>query len=216
MAGCLLVVSGPSGVGKGTICKELVQRYPDVNLSVSATTRKPRRGEVEGVSYYFKTVEEFRALIDAEMMLEYAEMYGNYYGTPKQPVLDAIERGSNIILEIEMKGAKQVIEKYPDAVFVFILPPSLDVLLRRISGRGSETAESLKRRMDSAMDEIEGIRDYDYYIVNDCLDEAVEELKQIIDEVRAGRGHTSGIDKQKVEQIIEAIREGKNVTTINR
>lgn len=216
MAGCLLVVSGPSGVGKGTICRELIRRYPNINLSVSATTRKPRHGEVEGVSYYFKTVDEFKALIDDGMMLEYAEMFGNYYGTPKQPVVDAIERGGYIILEIEMQGAKQVIEKFPDAVFVFILPPSLDVLLNRISGRGSETPESLKRRMDSAMGEIEGIRDYDYYIVNDHLDEAVEELKHIIDEVHAGRGRTSGIDKEEVEQIIEAIREGKDVTTINR
>lgn len=186
--GRLFVVSGPSGVGKGTICRALVEEYPEVKLSVSATTRAPRKGEEEGVSYFFRTAEEFRKMVDDGRMLEYAEVYGNFYGTPLDEILRLNAEGRDIILEIEMDGAMQVRKKYPDAVFVFVLPPSPEVLLERIVGRGTESEESIRRRTASAISEIERIRDYDYFIVNDIIKESVENLSLIIRSSREPRG----------------------------
>lgn len=216
--GRLFVVSGPSGVGKGTICRALIEKYGDVLLSVSATTREPRKGEVEGVSYFFKSLDEFRRMIDAGEMLEYAEVYGNYYGTPLTKVLEVIDSGSDMILEIEMDGAMQVKKKYPDAVFVFILPPSLDILLSRIVGRGTESEDNIERRTLAAKGEIDRIADYDFFIINDIIDESVETLKYIIDNCAESEEeclNSFRVDRD-TEALVAEIKEGNNVATINR
>lgn len=236
--GQLFVVSGPSGVGKGTICRELLNRYPDIRLSVSATTRAPRKGEEEGISYFFKSREEFMQMVDSGKMLEYAEVYENFYGTPLDKILEVISRGENIILEIEMDGAMQVKSKYPEAVFVFILPPSLDVLMERIVGRGTESAESIATRTSSAIKEMERIKDYHYFIVNDTVEESVRRLKFIIDHHRhaqtsPAKGCGASQETEDLQQrlremcvhenemisvdvLLDQIKGGINVTTINR
>ncbi len=178
--GLLLVVSGPSGAGKGTICDLFLARNRDVNVSVSATTRQPREGEVEGQSYYFLSREEFQAKVDAGEFYEYANNYGNYYGTPRKFVEEKIENGEDVILEIDIKGALQVKKNAPDAVYIFILPPSLDELKQRIINRGSETEESLFNRMASAKEEISFVSRYDYYIINDDLSDAVYTMECIV------------------------------------
>ena len=143
--GLLLVVSGPSGTGKGTICKDIVAKHEDINLSISATTRKPRVGEVEGKSYFFKTKEDFEDMVDKGEFLEHAMIYDNYYGTPKKAIFDELDMGRDVILEIEMQGAMQIKEVYPQAVFIFVLPPSLQELKNRIIGRGTETEEQIEK-----------------------------------------------------------------------
>ena len=147
--GKLFIISGPSGAGKGTICKELLAQTSrdDVQLSVSMTTRNPRAGETDGVSYYFVSKEEFLHRIEAGGLLEYAEVYGNYYGTPKQPVVEKLAAGIDVILEIDMQGALKVKENYPDGVFIFILPPSMTELRKRLTGRGTETPEAIELRL---------------------------------------------------------------------
>ena len=148
-AGKLFILSGPSGAGKGTICKELLAQTSrdDVQLSVSMTTRNPRNGETEGASYYFVSKEEFLRKIEAGGLLEHAEVYGNYYGTPKQPVIEKLAAGIDVILEIDMQGALKVKENYPDGVFIFILPPSMSELRKRLTGRGTETSEAIEMRL---------------------------------------------------------------------
>lgn len=179
-AGKLFILSGPSGAGKGTICKELLKEQPDLDLSVSMTTRKPRTGEKEGVSYYFTTKEDFLHKIEAGGFLEYAEVYGNYYGTPKQPVLDKLEEGIDVILEIDMQGALKVKENYPNGVFIFILPPSMSELRKRLTGRGTETQEAIEMRLGETLKELSYIDKYDYCVVNEQLDEAVTRVKSIV------------------------------------
>lgn len=178
--GLLLVVSGPSGTGKGTICKKMVEMNDAIKLSVSATTRQPRLGEKEGISYYFKTREEFEKMVENGEFLEYAMIYDNYYGTPKQAIVDQLDAGVDVILEIEMQGARQIREVCPDAVFVFILPPSLDELKHRIVGRGTETKEQIEKRFNSAYNEIKLLGDYDYFIFNNIVDKSAEEIFEII------------------------------------
>lgn len=177
--GLLIVISGPSGAGKGTICKALMQKQK-FWLSVSATTRKPRVGEVDGQSYFFLEVEEFKNRIQEDGFLEYAEVYGNYYGTPKDRVDEKINSGEDVILEIDIQGALRVKENYPEGVFIFILPPSMEELRNRIIGRGSETPESLVRRFKSAYKEINYVSKYNYAVINDKVDEAVEKIESII------------------------------------
>ena len=177
--GRLFVISGPSGTGKGTICKELI-KDEKIRLSVSMTTRNPREGEVHGVSYYFATKEEFLQKIEAGGFLEYAEVFGNYYGTPKMEVLELLDEGIDVLLEIDVQGALQIKDVYPEAVLVFILPPSMADLRARLTGRGTETQDVVERRLGEAAKEISYVKQYDYAVINDDLDEAIENVKMVI------------------------------------
>ncbi len=179
--GVLTVFSGFSGAGKGTVMKELLRRYPDqYALSVSCTSREPRPGEREGIEYFFISREEFEKRIAAGYFLEHAEYVGNYYGTPAPYVIDKLEAGIDVILEIELQGALQIREKLPEAVLVFLLPPTADELERRLRGRGTETEEKILARLARAVEEAEEMVHYDYLIVNDDLDECVEEVHSLI------------------------------------
>jgi len=178
--GILLVVSGPSGVGKGTICREYINLHDDCALSVSATTRSPRDGEEEGVSYYFMSKEEFKNKIDNDGFLEHAIFCDNYYGTPKAPVMEMLESGKNVILEIEVQGALQVRAHYPEAVFVFVMPPSTDELEARLRGRGTESDEVIAKRLERAQAEFKYIEKYNYVLLNDTVGAAVKRLDAIV------------------------------------
>ena len=178
--GRLFVISGPSGAGKGTICKKLLESV-DISLSTSMTTRVPRQGEVDGKDYYFVTVNEFEEKIANGGMLEYARVFDNIYGTPKDMVIKQLERSRDVILEIDVQGGLQIKQKMPEqAVLVFILPPDFATLRQRIIDRGTETKEVIDKRFNEAINEIKLIGEYDYYVVNDELDDAVYELKAII------------------------------------
>lgn len=178
--GVLIVISGPSGAGKGTICKALLEKHKDLYISVSATTRSPRNGEVDGVNYYFLTREQFNTKVSENGFLEYAEVYGNFYGTPKANVEQMLEEGKDVILEIDIQGALQVKENFSEGVFIFILPPSMEELKQRIIKRGSETKESLMTRFKSAYQEINYISKYNYAVVNDTVEVAASKVEAII------------------------------------
>ncbi|XEC96975.1 guanylate kinase [Paenibacillus tarimensis] len=178
--GLLFVLSGPSGVGKGTVCSVLRNKMQELVYSVSATTRPPRDGELEGINYFFKTKEQFQEMIARDALLEYAEYVGNYYGTPRDFVERTIASGKDIILEIEVQGALKVKEKFPEGVFIFLLPPSLDELKQRITGRGTETTDLIDHRMTVAVEEIGLMRHYDYAVVNDEIDAACHRIQSII------------------------------------
>ncbi|MGL4655126.1 MAG: guanylate kinase [Sarcina sp.] len=178
--GVLIVISGPSGAGKGTICKALLEKHKEISLSVSATTRNPREGEVDGVNYHFLTKEDFVGRIEENDFLEYAQVYGNYYGTPKSNVEKILDSGRDVILEIDIQGALKVKEQSNEGVFIFILPPSMEELKQRIINRGSETQESLMTRFKSAYKEINYVSKYNYAVVNDTVDRAVEKIEAIL------------------------------------
>lgn len=179
--GLLIVLSGPSGVGKGTVRKAIFESEDnDFHYSISMTTRAKRVGEVEGVDYFFRSREEFEALIEAGEMLEYAEYVGNYYGTPLSYVQETLDQGKDVFLEIEVQGAKQVKDKVPDGVFIFLTPPDLVELRSRIVGRGTDALEVIDERMRVAREEIEMMALYDYAVVNDQVPHAVKRVKEII------------------------------------
>ena len=177
--GLLFVVSGPSGAGKGTICKRLEEKH-DIYLSVSMTTRAARPGEMDGESYYFTTKSDFKEKIANDGFLEHAKVYGNYYGTPRGKVVEHLEAGTDVVLEIDIQGAMQIRKNYPSGKFIFILPPSMAELRKRITGRGSETEEAINLRMREALKEVAYIDKYDYCVVNGELEEAVNRVEAII------------------------------------
>ena len=179
--GILSVVSGFSGSGKGTIMKELLKNYKDqYALSISATTRKPRVGEVEGREYFFKTPEEFESMIENNQLIEYACYVGNYYGTPRAYVEEMLEKGKDVILEIEIQGALKVKQKFPDTLLLFISPPSAEVLKERLIGRGTEDMDTINKRLSRAFEESLGVENYDYFVINDDLATCVKEVHSLI------------------------------------
>jgi len=178
--GSLFIISGPSGTGKGTVCKELV-KHDNIYLSISATTRDKRLGEVDGETYFYISKEEFLSMIENDKMLEYAQYSGNYYGTPKEAVEKMLEQGKNVILEIEAQGALKVKEKMPEAVMIFIVPPSIKELRDRLSKRGREDAEEIEKRINTAKWEFSQCPKYNYVLVNDNLETCVKNTLDIID-----------------------------------
>ena len=180
--GILIVVSGFSGAGKGTLMKEIMKQYDNYALSISATTRAPREGEVDGREYFFRTVDEFEKMIAQDELIEYAKYVDNYYGTPRAYVEEKLEEGKDVILEIEIQGALKVKEKFPETLLLFVTPPNVEVLRNRLIGRGTETMEVIENRMRRAIDESEGMDQYDYLVINDDLQECVEEMHHIIQE----------------------------------
>lgn len=185
--GTLFVVTGPSGAGKGTVLKKVMAETDHLYFSISATTRAPRPGEVHGVHYHFITRESFAQLIREERLLEHAEYVGNFYGTPLDPVLEHLAQGDDVILEIEIQGAKQVKARYPEAALVFIAPPSFDELERRLRGRGTETEETILRRMDTARRECAHMDAFQYIVLNDTPENGAHELLSIITAHRCRR-----------------------------
>lgn len=185
--GTLFVVTGPSGAGKGTVLKKVMAATDHLYFSISATTRAPRPGEIHGVHYHFITRESFAQLIREERLLEHAEYVGNFYGTPLDPVLEHLAQGDDVILEIEIQGAKQVKARYPEAALVFIAPPSFDELERRLRGRGTETEESVLRRMDTARRECAHMDAFQYIVLNDTPENGAYELLSIITAHRCRR-----------------------------
>lgn len=178
--GLLLVISGFSGAGKGTVMKEIMKKYDDYALSISATTRLPREGEVDGREYFFKTVEQFKQMINENKLIEYANYVGNYYGTPKEYVETHLEAGKNVILEIEIQGALNIKKLYPDAVLMFIMPPDAKELENRLRGRGTEDEKTVHARLMRAAEEAEGVEAYDYIVVNDDVTKCAERINDIV------------------------------------
>ncbi len=178
--GKVIVISGPSGVGKGTVVQELLSNNDDCTLSVSATTRAPREGEVHGVNYFFITKEEFQSRIKNNAMLEYAQYCDNYYGTPRDYVQQSVENGKNIILEIEVQGALNVKSTMPEAVTVFVMPPSMIELEKRLRDRGTEEEEVIQQRLKTAVEEMRQSTKYDYIVINDTVNQCVNDIKTII------------------------------------
>lgn len=195
--GLKIVLSGPSGSGKGTIVKELIHNEQFL-LSISATTRAPRQGEEEGVHYFFKTRDEFESMIAQNELLEYAEFCGNYYGTPKAFIEESVKNGKDVILEIEVKGAMQIKKIYPEAIFIFVVPPSLAELESRLVGRNTEARDVIEQRLNRAKEELALYNQYDYVVVNDRLVDAIDEIGCI---VRAEK-LKSDFSEQVIENII--------------
>jgi guanylate kinase len=178
--GILVVLSGPSGTGKGTICKELLQNIPNLHYSISATTRPPRAGEVNGVNYWFIAKEDFQSMVDNDELLEWAEVYGNYYGTPRRYVDAQLHSGKDVVLEIDTQGAMQVKAKFPQGVFIYIVPPSIDELTARINKRGSDSPEAIEKRLSCVHYELSRAYHYNYIVVNGEVAKATAEIAAII------------------------------------
>lgn len=178
--GILAVVSGFSGAGKGTLVKGLLERYDNYALSISATTRQPRQGEVHGREYFFVAEEEFEQMIAGGKLIEYAKYVNHYYGTPREYVLERLAEGRDVILEIDIQGALNIRKQFPEAVLLFVVPPGAEELRRRLTGRGTEPAEVIEARLRRAVEESEGMEQYDYLLINDDLDQCVEETHRLI------------------------------------
>ena len=178
--GILIVLSGPSGAGKGTICQELLRSYPELNYSISATTRSARVGEQNGVNYWFVSRSEFQNMIENDQLLEWAEVYGNFYGTPCQHITELLNEGKDVVLEIDAQGATQIKKKFPAGVCIYIAPPSLDELANRIYKRGTDSLETIRRRLNSANDELNCVHHYNYVVVNDEVKTATDKVAAII------------------------------------
>lgn len=183
--GILFVLSGPSGVGKGTVLDQLMKDYKNIKYSVSATTRKPREGEIDGVDYFFITQDKFENMKKENEFIETACVHGNNYGTPRSYVEECLKNGEDIILEIDIQGAKQIKDKFKDAVYIFLLPPNYEELKNRLEKRDSETEESLRIRLKNASDEIQEMKNYDYKIVNDKLHTTVKKVEEVIEKERS-------------------------------
>lgn len=194
--GLLIVISGPSGAGKGTVISEFLKLTgTNTEVSVSCTTRQPRGGETDGVNYLFKTEEEFEKMIAASEFLEYAHVFGKYYGTPKKIVMDKLEAGINVILEIDVQGAKQIKENMKDSVLIFILPPNMKELFKRLSGRSTETPELVKKRYNMAKNEIEFAKKYDFAVQNKTVGQAAADIQCIVRAMKMVPAQTNIIDK---------------------
>lgn len=200
--GFLVVVSGFSGTGKGTLMKELVKKYDGYALSVSATTRNPRPGEENGREYFFITDDEFEKLIEEDGLIEHAGYCGHYYGTPRSFVEKQMEDGKDVILEIEIQGARQIRKQYPDALLLFVMPPSATELEKRLRGRGTESDEVIRGRLKRAVEESEGIEEYDYILVNDDLEECVDKMHQVIDSAH----NTPGRNQEFIDKIRDEVQ----------
>jgi len=178
--GILIVLSGPSGTGKGTICKELLQQFSNLQYSISATTRTPRTGETDGVNYWFTAKEDFQSMVKDDELLEWAEVYGNYYGTPRRYVTQMLHSGKDVVLEIDTQGALQIKAKFPQGVFIYIVPPSITELAARINKRGTESPEVIEKRLNAAYEELSFAYQYNYVVVNDEVDQATAKIAAII------------------------------------
>ena len=178
--GLLIVISGPSGAGKGTIYGKVTSQLPDMFKSISVTTREPREGEVEGINYYFRTNEEYQKMLSCGEFLETAKVYDHYYGTPAAPIFAEIEKGNDVILEIDVQGAQSIKKLYPDSIAIFIMPPTFEILEQRLRGRKTENEESLALRISSARDELLQYKLFDYFVVNDDADIAAEKVLKIL------------------------------------
>lgn len=197
--GVLIVVSGPSGCGKGTVLKKLFEDEENFSYSISATTRDPREGEKDGEHYFFVSKERFIEMLENDEVLEYTKYCDNYYGTPKKQVMEQLAKGKDVVLEIEVDGAMQVRQNYPNAVLVFILPPSVAELKSRLMGRGTESEEAVSKRLKQALTELTMAYKYDYAVINDDLEQAVYELKCVIE----GEKHVVGRMINKIDEVLE-------------
>lgn len=199
--GILLILSGFAGSGKGTVVNELLNRYDNYSLSVSATTRSPRPGEQDGREYFFKTVEQFEAMIEKDEFLEYAKYVDNYYGTPREYVEHKLDEGKDVILEIEQQGALQIKEKCPDALLLFIMPPSVREIYNRLKKRGTETEEVIMKRMTQSSLEARVIERYDYLIINDDLDKCIEDVHNTIQCSKFSTSRNKDIIRRTIEEL---------------
>ena len=202
--GILAIISGFSGAGKGTVVNKLLEK-DNYAVSISATTREPRQGEVDGKNYFFKSRDEFENMIENNQLIEYAEYVGNYYGTPRDYVFKKLEEGYDVVLEIEMQGALKVKEKFPETALIFITPPSADELKKRLVGRGTETIEQIDKRMSRAVDECDYMNKYDYIVVNDDLDECVDEIHRLLQSIHNAKENQSEL----IEKITEELKKFK-------